>query len=52
MSPDQVQEPHPYLIFIGDGNQRKTLEERAGTMHLEFDKISGIQKSDRTSRIL
>ena len=46
MSPDQVQEPHPYLIFIGDGSQRKTLEERAGTMTLEFDKISGIQESD------
>jgi glycosyltransferase involved in cell wall biosynthesis len=33
MSPDQVQEPHPYLIFIGDGDRRKTLEERAASLH-------------------
>jgi glycosyltransferase involved in cell wall biosynthesis len=33
MSPDQVQEPHPYLIFIGEGDRRKALESRAGTMN-------------------
>ena len=33
MSPDQVQEPHPYLIFIGEGDQRKVLEDRARAMH-------------------
>jgi glycosyltransferase involved in cell wall biosynthesis len=43
MSPDQVQEPHPYLIFIGDGSQRKTLEERAGTMHWSSIKFLGFR---------
>ena len=43
MSPDQVQEPHPYLLFIGDGSQRKTLEERAGTRHWSSIKFLGFR---------
>jgi glycosyltransferase involved in cell wall biosynthesis len=30
LSPDGAQEPKPYLLFIGDGDQRKSLEARAG----------------------
>ncbi len=29
LSPDGKQEPHPYLIFVGDGEQRAALETRA-----------------------
>ena len=29
MSPDRVLEPRPYLLFIGEGDQRKILEEHA-----------------------
>ena len=43
MSPDQVQEPHPYLMFIGDGSQRKSLEERAGTMNWSSIKFLGFR---------
>jgi glycosyltransferase involved in cell wall biosynthesis len=43
MSPDQVQEPHPYLIVIGDGSQRKSLEERAGTMPWSSIKFLGFR---------
>jgi glycosyltransferase involved in cell wall biosynthesis len=43
MSPDQVREPHPYLLFIGDGSQRKTLEARAGTRHWSSIKFLGFK---------
>jgi glycosyltransferase involved in cell wall biosynthesis len=43
MSPDQVQEPHPYLLFIGDGSQRKTLEARAGTRGWSSIKFLGFR---------
>jgi glycosyltransferase involved in cell wall biosynthesis len=43
MSPDQVEEPHPYLMFIGDGSQRQRLEERAGTMHWSSIKFLGFR---------
>jgi glycosyltransferase involved in cell wall biosynthesis len=43
MSPDQVQEPHPYLIFIGDGSQKKTLEERARTRPWSSIKFLGFR---------
>jgi glycosyltransferase involved in cell wall biosynthesis len=29
LSPDGKQEPHPYLVFVGDGEQRTALEARA-----------------------
>jgi len=32
LSPDQVREPHPCLIFVGDGDQRKVLEGRAAAL--------------------
>lgn len=43
MSPDQAQEPHPYLIFIGAGDQRKILEDRAGAMHWSTIKFLGFK---------
>ena len=43
MSPDQVQEPHPYLIFIGEGDRRKALERRAGTMNWSSIKFLGFR---------
>ena len=52
MSPDQVQEPHPYLMFIGDGSQRKSLEERAGTMNWSSIKFLGFRNQTELPRIL
>ncbi len=43
MSPDQVQEPHPYLVFIGDGDQRPSLERRAGAMPWSSIKFLGFK---------
>ena len=43
MSPDQVQEPHPYLVFIGDGDQRQSLERRAGAMPWNSIKFLGFK---------
>ena len=43
MSPDQVQEPHPYLVFIGDGDQRQVLEDRAGAMPWNSIKFLGFK---------
>ena len=52
MSPDQVQEPYPYLVFIGDGDQRQILERARRGDALELHQVFGIQKSDRTPGIL
>ncbi len=43
MSPDGVQEPHPYLLFIGEGNQRQVLEERAGATNWRSIKFLGFK---------
>ena len=43
MSPDQVQEPHPYLMFIGDGSQRKALENAPGPRHWSSIKFLGFR---------
>ena len=43
MSPDQVQEPHPYLVFIGDGDQRQSLERRAGARPWNSIKFLGFK---------
>jgi glycosyltransferase involved in cell wall biosynthesis len=32
MSPDGVREPHPYLLFAGDGERRAALESRAADL--------------------
>jgi glycosyltransferase involved in cell wall biosynthesis len=43
LSPDQVREPHPYLIFIGDGDQRKSLEGRAAALPWNCIKFLGFK---------
>lgn len=43
MSPDQVREPHPYLVFVGDGDQRQSLEARAGMMPWSSIKFLGFK---------
>ena len=43
MSPDRGQEPPPYLLFIGEGDQRKILEERARTMNWSSIKFLGFR---------
>lgn len=43
MSPDPAQEPHPYLVFIGDGDQRPVLEARARTVNWHSIKFLGFK---------
>jgi glycosyltransferase involved in cell wall biosynthesis len=50
MSPDRAMEPHPYLLFIGDGDQRKTLEARAGTVNWSSIKFLGFKNQTELPR--
>jgi glycosyltransferase involved in cell wall biosynthesis len=50
MSPDGVQEPHPYLLFIGEGDQRKILEERAGAKNWSSIKFLGFRNQTELPR--
>jgi glycosyltransferase involved in cell wall biosynthesis len=50
MSPDQVQEPTPYLLFIGEGEQRQSLEERARTMNWSSIKFLGFKNQTELPR--
>jgi glycosyltransferase involved in cell wall biosynthesis len=43
MSPDPDREPHPYLLFIGDGDQRQILEARASTVNWSSIKFLGFK---------
>jgi glycosyltransferase involved in cell wall biosynthesis len=43
MSPDQVQEPVPYLLFIGEGDQRPSLEARARALNWSSIKFLGFK---------
>jgi glycosyltransferase involved in cell wall biosynthesis len=43
MSPEPGQEPHPYLLFIGDGDQREILEARARTVDWHSIKFLGFK---------
>jgi glycosyltransferase involved in cell wall biosynthesis len=43
LSPDGVTEPHPYLVFIGDGDQRPLLEARARSTRWNSIKILGFK---------
>ncbi|MFA5111587.1 MAG: glycosyltransferase family 4 protein [Desulfobaccales bacterium] len=43
MSPDGVQEPRPYLVFIGEGDQRRVLEERARATNWRSIKFLGFK---------
>jgi glycosyltransferase involved in cell wall biosynthesis len=50
MSPDGVQEPHPYLLFVGEGDQRKSLEERARAKNWNSVKFLGFQNQTQLPR--
>jgi glycosyltransferase involved in cell wall biosynthesis len=50
MSPDQVQEPAPYLLFIGEGDQRKSLEDRARAMKWSSIKFLGFKNQTELPR--
>jgi glycosyltransferase involved in cell wall biosynthesis len=50
MSPDPTREPHPYLVFIGDGDQRKVLEARAGTVNWNSIKFLGFKNQTELPR--
>jgi glycosyltransferase involved in cell wall biosynthesis len=50
MSPDGVAEPTPYLLFIGDGDQRKFLEDRAGAIPWSSIKFLGFKNQTELPR--
>jgi glycosyltransferase involved in cell wall biosynthesis len=50
MSPDPAQEPHPYLLFIGDGDQRETMEARARSMNWRSIKFLGFKNQTELPR--
>lgn len=50
MSPDPAQEPHPYLLFIGDGDQRETMEARAKTVDWRSIKFLGFKNQTELPR--
>jgi glycosyltransferase involved in cell wall biosynthesis len=50
MSPDGVQEPHPYLLFIGEGDQKKILEERARAKNWSSIKFLGFRNQTELPR--
>jgi glycosyltransferase involved in cell wall biosynthesis len=50
MSPDQIQEPKSYLLFIGEGNQRQFLEERARAMNWSSIKFLGFKNQTELPR--
>jgi glycosyltransferase involved in cell wall biosynthesis len=43
MSPDGIREPHPCLVFIGDGDQRQSLERRAQALPWNSIKFLGFK---------
>jgi len=50
LSPDQVQEPRPYLLFVGEGDQRQILEARAGAMNWGSIKFLGFKNQTELPR--
>jgi glycosyltransferase involved in cell wall biosynthesis len=50
MSPDPAQEPRPYLLFIGDGDQRETMEARARTVNWRSIKFLGFKNQTELPR--
>jgi glycosyltransferase involved in cell wall biosynthesis len=50
MSPDQVQEPPPYLLFIGEGDQRQILEARARATNWTSIKFLGFKNQTELPR--
>jgi glycosyltransferase involved in cell wall biosynthesis len=50
MSPDPAREPHPYLLFIGDGEQRECLEAHARTVPWSSIKFLGFKNQTELPR--
>lgn len=50
MSPDSTREPHPYLLLIGDGDQRNILEARARTKMWNSIKFLGFKNQTELPR--
>ncbi|MHB9073541.1 MAG: glycosyltransferase family 4 protein [Desulfobaccales bacterium] len=50
MSPNPAQEPHSYLLFIGDGDQRETMEARARTVNWRSIKFLGFKNQTELPR--
>jgi glycosyltransferase involved in cell wall biosynthesis len=50
MSPDQVREPDPCLLFIGEGDQRPALEERARALNWPSIKFLGFKNQTELPR--
>jgi glycosyltransferase involved in cell wall biosynthesis len=50
MTPDPALEPHPYLLFIGDGEQRKSLAARAETVNWHSIKFLGFKNQTELPR--
>ncbi len=50
LSPDGVREPVPYLLFIGDGEERARLQARAGTLGWSSVKFLGFKNQPEMPR--
>lgn len=50
LSPDGRREPHPYLLFIGDGNLRQDLEQRVGKCGWTSIKFLGFHNQSELPR--
>jgi glycosyltransferase involved in cell wall biosynthesis len=50
MSPDQVREPAPYLLFVGEGEQRQILEARARATNWNSIKFLGFKNQTELPR--
>jgi glycosyltransferase involved in cell wall biosynthesis len=50
MSPDQVREPTPYLLFVGEGDQRQILEARARALNWSSIKFLGFKNQTELPR--
>jgi len=44
LSSDQRTEPFPYLLFVGDGEQRRELETRAHSLGWNFNPLPLVSK--------
>jgi glycosyltransferase involved in cell wall biosynthesis len=50
LSPDNKREPRPYLLFVGDGEMRQSLEQRAGRLGWNSIKFLGFKNQSELPR--
>jgi glycosyltransferase involved in cell wall biosynthesis len=50
LSPAPGVEPHPYLVFVGDGEQRQTLERAAGQTGFQSIRFCGFRNQSELPR--